>query len=109
MAEKRSYTWSQEVLDRRRLKEERVETTYAEIGEQMAQAVLEGGKTEQWVWELIKPLGIYEKWLIKKWLCRYRAQHRPRLRWRTELERRKRARDQELKKLKESLRREDPC
>lgn len=109
MTEKRSYTWSQEHLDRKRLRDERIETTYAEIGEQMAQAVLEGGQTEQWVWELIKPLEVYEKWLIKKWLSRYRAQHRPRLRWRKELQRRKAQRSQELRKLKEGLRRSNPC
>jgi hypothetical protein len=93
MTEKRKYTWSQEHLARKAARDALVNETYLEIGETMAQAILEGGKSEQWVWELVGSLGVYERWMIKKWLSRYRAENRPRLRWRkfaTERMRRKR-------------------
>lgn len=101
MTEKRPYRWSQEHLERKAARDALVDETYAEIGETMAQAILEGGKSEQWVWELVGSLGVYERWMIKKWLSRYRAENRPRLRWRkfsTEKTRMKRREAEEMVK-----------
>lgn len=41
-----------------------------EIGSSIASAVVHGGKSRAWAWEMIKPLGIYPKWMFDYWIKR---------------------------------------
>lgn len=73
-------------MERRR---RQIDETYAAAGESFAIAIVEGGYTEAWAWDLLQLLGDpYERWMIKKWITRYKALNRPRLRWRAESSRR---------------------
>lgn len=55
------------------------EEAWEEIGAALAAAVVDGGKTRFWVWDLIKPLGLYKRWMIGYWIEKYETLHRQRL------------------------------
>lgn len=98
MQEKRKWNWQPGTLERREAQNRLADETYPEIGETIAAAVVEGGQTEAWAWDMLRLLGNYERWLIRKWIVRYKAENRPRLRWRQEAPRRaarKRAKEEE--------------
>jgi hypothetical protein len=105
MTEKRSYKRDPVTLERMAARKRLVDETYPEIGETLAAAIVEGGQTEAWAWDMLRLLGNYERWLIKKWVSRYKHLNRPRLRWQAEAPRRaarKRAKEEErLKALRE--------
>lgn len=48
---------------------------WTEIGESIAGTILVGRRTKKWAWDLIGPLGIYERWMIDKWVERYQDEH----------------------------------
>jgi hypothetical protein len=41
--------------------------------------VVEGGKSRSWVWELIKPFGLYKRWMVGYWIEKYETLHQKRL------------------------------
>lgn len=51
--------------------QEALDAAWAEIGESIAGAVVDGGKTRPWAWGLIGPLGIYKRWMLDHWIARY--------------------------------------
>lgn len=55
------------------------EEGWDEIGAALAATVVEGGKTRAWVWDLIKPLGLYKRWMIGYWVEKYERLHAARL------------------------------
>jgi hypothetical protein len=105
MTEKRTYNRNPATLERKAARQRLVDETYPEIGETLAAAIVDGGQTEAWAWDMLRLLGDYERWLIKKWVIRYKSINRPRLRWKAEAPRRaarKRAKEEErLKALRD--------
>ena len=69
------------------------EEGWTEIGATLAATVVEGGKTRSWVWDLIKPLSLYRRWMIGYWVEKYERQHAERL---ANLERNKKSRKKVL-------------
>lgn len=55
------------------------EEAWEEIGAALAATVVEGGKTRSWVWDLIKPLGLYKRWMIGYWIEKYETLNASRL------------------------------
>lgn len=55
------------------------EEGWTEIGAALAATVVEGGKTPAWVWQLIKPLGLYRRWMVTYWIKKYEDLHAERL------------------------------
>jgi hypothetical protein len=70
---------------------------YDEIGEPLAQAVLEGVKPESWALELAKTLG-YDKADLANWLAFYRRANRESLRWLETKRSRRRSKIERLRK-----------
>lgn len=65
----------QPVAMRRRLTPEQREVaklSYEEIGRSLATLVLEHGKSEQEVWDMVADLGLYEPWEFQGWLILHR-------------------------------------
>jgi hypothetical protein len=60
---------------------EACQESFEEIGESLAQAVLEGDKSVDWAWKTICDFGMYERWQLDVWLKMYRTKHRRRLEW----------------------------
>jgi len=56
------------------------EQDYQEIGQAIAGAILEGGKTRPWALNLLKPLDFGAKEL-DEWLARYRRERYEAIRW----------------------------
>jgi len=46
--------------------------SFQEIGQSIARAVLEGRQSEDWAWQLIGDLGIYERWELDLWIEMHR-------------------------------------
>lgn len=69
------------------------EEGWEEIGAALAATVVEGGKTRAWVWELIRPLGMYKRWMVGYWVEKYEKLHATRLQ---NLEKKKRSRKKVL-------------
>lgn len=69
------------------------EEAWTEIGATLAAAVVEGGKTRNWAWELVKPLGLYKRWMVGYWVEKYERLHATRL---ENLKRNKRSRKKVL-------------
>lgn len=72
--------WDQTTGMRRRkplsdLEARRLDESWDEMGESIAAAVLVGGKTATWAWRLLRPLGLYKRWMIDMWIDRYRCEH----------------------------------
>lgn len=65
------------------------EEGWTEIGAALAATVVEGGKAPAWVWQLIKPLGLYKRWMVTYWIKKYEDLHAERL---AELRKKKRSR-----------------
>lgn len=55
---------------------ELVEESYREIGESIAASIVTGNKSIRWAWELLGPIGIYEQWLIERWITKYKFERR---------------------------------
>jgi hypothetical protein len=53
----------------------RLDEGWEEMGESIAATILVGGRTAQWAWDLLGPLGLYKRWMIDLWLERYRQEH----------------------------------
>lgn len=53
----------------------RLDETWVEVGESMAAAILVGGITPAAAWRLLGPLGLYKRWMIDKWVERYKLEH----------------------------------
>lgn len=43
---------------------------WEEIGKSIAIAVVHGGKSRLWAWQTIKPIGLYEHWMLIAWIER---------------------------------------
>lgn len=52
---------------------------WEEIGESLAAAIVEGQNSFHWAWALISPLGIYERWMLSRWVARYQKENANRL------------------------------
>jgi hypothetical protein len=46
-----------------------------EVGESIAGTILVGGRTKQWAWSIIGPLGLYKRWMLDLWIERYQQEH----------------------------------
>lgn len=48
------------------------EEGWQEIGASIAMAIVHGGKTKKWAWEILKPFEIYSYWMLDYWIekCR---------------------------------------
>lgn len=55
------------------------EEAWEEIGASLAAATVEGGRSRTWAWELIKPLGLYKRWMVGYWIEKYESQNEDRL------------------------------
>jgi hypothetical protein len=55
---------------------ELIESTYQEIGESIAANIVNGNKTIKWAWDLIGSIGIYEQWMIERWITKYKFEKR---------------------------------
>jgi hypothetical protein len=55
------------------------EEAWEEIGAALAATVVEGGKSRSWVWDLIKPLGLYKRWMVGYWIEKYETLNAARL------------------------------
>lgn len=55
------------------------EEGWEEIGAGLAATVVEGGKTAAWAWQLIRPLGLYNRWMVTYWVEKYEKLHAERL------------------------------
>jgi hypothetical protein len=53
------------------------EQEWPEIGRSIAIAVVHGGKTITWAWEILMPLGIYEYWMLVYWVKKCRRKCKP--------------------------------
>ena len=51
-----------------------LDQSWEEVGESIAQAIVEGGKTRQWAWKIVGPLGLYRHWMLNHWIARYLEQ-----------------------------------
>lgn len=52
-----------------------LDESWSEVGESMAAAVLVGGITPAEAWKMLKPSGLYRRWMLDKWIERYRLEH----------------------------------
>ena len=48
---------------------------WEEMGESIAMAVVDGGKNLLWAWKLLGPLGLYKRWMLSRWVDRYKEEH----------------------------------
>jgi hypothetical protein len=50
---------------------------WQELGQSIAAAVVAGGKSRIWAWNLLGPLGLYKRWMLDAWIERYEQEHPP--------------------------------
>jgi len=74
--------------------------SFQEIGQSVARAVLEGRQSEDWAWQLIGDLGIYERWELDLWLQMHRQNCRSALEAQEKLKQRKDRLQQEIEDAK---------
>lgn len=92
-----------------RRRREVAQASFDELGESIAKAVVEGGKTLDWAWETVKPFDLYQRWIVKTWIRIYRTKYRTRIEniRKARLKKKKR-RDQRLKQLQSVLNKTQP-
>lgn len=49
---------------------DKCEQGWQEIGGSLAALVANGDKNETWAWNLVGPLGLYKKWMLREWIRR---------------------------------------
>jgi predicted Fe-S protein YdhL (DUF1289 family) len=74
--------------------------SYGEIGQSIACMILEGNQSEDWAWQLVGDLGLYERWELDLWLQMHRRERRSVLKAQEERLKRKQELDRQLQACK---------
>lgn len=102
MDENKSGTAGKPQAKTRYTREQRAQArrSFQEIGQSVARAVLEGRQSEDWAWQLIGDLGLYERWELDLWLQMHRQNCRSALQAQEKREKRKKQLQKEIEAAK---------